>query len=606
MALLLVLLALGAPAAHADESLHASILRVDTSQLPWRDVYVSVSDSRGLPITGLDRNAFTLTEDGAAQSPERFAVSSDSQVPIAFGLVMDVSGSMNDAGKLDAAKQAAKQVVASLGPQDTAAVISFGDTAQVVQGITSNQDALNAAIDGLQANGNTALYDAIQKTTLLAEALPQPLKVQLIITDGTDTKSSARLPDVLQGLRTSGSVAYVIGIGGDVDRRVLDQIAQAGNGDALFTDDPSVLGGSFQNILNQLRLTYVFRYRGTASSSSDQQHTLAASVRYQGQDAQAQTTFTAAPSAVAVDVSGIHPGESLPPGDREVQATLRSGNAGRMEILVDGTTTASSTGQPTSLGTELSGLAAGNHDLEVRIADPAGGLTEQHVPFTIQASATPVAVAQPVAAEQTGADETSQQTSVIPKPWWWWLLWLLAIAVLVAIGAFLGWLTGPKRTAAGAAAAAATDDLTLDLEAPAGGGTLASGGDAGETARVSVESDGQRQDVALGNEPLSIGRDADNSVVLHDPHVSRHHARITTDDGAFWIEDLKSQNGTLLNGQVAIERRKLEPGDQFLIGAATVTYLGALGSSSPPTSSSVSSANNAGASRSGAASGVTP
>jgi VWFA-related protein len=573
MALLLVLLSLGvSPAATADENLHASILRVDSSQVPWRDVYVNVSDSRGLPITGLDRNAFTLTEDGAPQTPDRFAMSSDGQVPIAFGLVMDVSGSMNEAGKLDAAKQAAKRVVASLGPQDTAAVISFGDTAQVVQGITSNQDALNAAIDGLQASGNTALYDAIQKTTLLAEALPQPLKVQLIVTDGTDTKSATKLPEVLQNLRTSGSVAYVVGIGGDVDRRVLDQIAQAGNGDALYTDDPSVLAGSFQNILNQLRLTYLLRYR--APMSTTDQHTVAATVRYQGQTAQAETPFSAAPKVVAVDVSGIIPGETLPAGDHDVQATLRSGSAARMEILLDGTSTASSTGQPTSLGTELSGLAAGDHDLEVRVADTAGSVTEQHVPFTVQAPPLTVAAAIPVAAEQTAADETKQQNSAFPKDWWW-LLWLLVVAVLAAIGVWLGWLTRSKR-GAGAGAGSATDDATLDLEAPSGAvvAPAASGGETVETARVSIESDAQRQEVALGTEPLSIGRDADNTVVLHDLHVSRHHARILGDEGAYWIEDLKSQNGTLLNGQVAIDRRKLEPGDQFVIGAATLTYLG--------------------------------
>ena len=548
-------------------------------------MYVSVSDSRGLPITGLDRSAFTLTEDGAAQTLDRFAVSSDSQVPIAFGLVMDVSGSMNDAGKLDAAKQAAKQVVMSLGPQDEAAVISFGDTAQVVQAITSDQGALSAAIDGLQASGNTALYDAIQKTTLLAEALPQPLKVQLIVTDGTDTKSATRLNDVLQNLRTSGSVVYVVGIGSDVDRRVLDQIAQAGNGDALYTDDPSVLSGSFQNILNQLRLTYLLHYHAP-SASSDQQHTLATSVSYQGQVAQADTTFTAAPSAVAVDVSGVTPGETLPADDdRDVQATLHAGNAERIDILVDGAAVASSTGQPTSLETELDGLPAGDHDLAVRVADSAGGVSEQHVPFSIAAEATPAPVATSVPSEAATPATASQPGAFVSQDWWWLPVFLLVVLALAAVGRWLAWLTRSTSGSAGAGAASDADDTTLELEAPLERTPVASG--VSETPRVSIESNGQRQDVALGGQPLSIGRDADNSIVLRDLHVSRHHARITLENGEYWIEDLASQNGTLLDGQMAIDRRKLEPGDQFAIGAATLTYLGQMagpthGAAPPP------------------------
>jgi pSer/pThr/pTyr-binding forkhead associated (FHA) protein len=94
-----------------------------------------------------------------------------------------------------------------------------------------------------------------------------------------------------------------------------------------------------------------------------------------------------------------------------------------------------------------------------------------------------------------------------------------------------------------------------------------------DVPRLRVESDGQRQDVPLGAYPLTIGREADNAVVLRDPHVSRHHARITWENGDYWVEDLKSQNGTLLNGDTPVDRRRLESGDQLAIGSATLTYL---------------------------------
>ena len=551
----------------ADDSAHASILRVDTSQPPWRDVYVSVADSRGLPLTGLDRDAFSLTEDGASVPIERLSVATDSQVPISFGLVMDVSGSMNDAGKLDSAKQAATQLVASLGPADRAAVISFGDTAEVVQSMTSDKDALDTAIAGLHAGGNTALYDAIVKTTLLAQALPQSFKVQLIVTDGADTVSSAHLSDVLNAVRSGGSVVYAVGIGSDVDGSVLDQIAGAGNGEAFYTDDPAELGSSFQSVLNRLRLTYVLRYRTPTTASSGQTHSVSANVTYQGQAAQAASTFTPDVQTVSVDVGGVTSGETVT-GDRQVRATVRSGTAQRLDLLLDGTTAASSTGQPSSVVGQLTRLSPGDHDLAVRVADTSGNLTVQHVPFTV---ATPAAPA-PVVTPAPTAEPTRQEQPVVAQEASTWWLWALLLLVLAAAAGYLGWLARRAQPMAGVVAANLdADDTTLDLAAP--DDSLPQ--EPLDQPLLRIESQGQQHEVVLGTVPVTIGRDADNSLVLRDLHVSRHHARIALQDGQYWIEDLHSQNGTLLDGQLPIDRRQLEPGDQFAIGSATITYVAA-------------------------------
>ncbi len=58
------------------------------------------------------------------------------------------------------------------------------------------------------------------------------------------------------------------------------------------------------------------------------------------------------------------------------------------------------------------------------------------------------------------------------------------------------------------------------------------------------------------------------------PSVSRRHARITARDGAHWIEDLGSTNGTYRNGfQLAIgERAQLQPGDRILLGRCRLVY----------------------------------
>ncbi|MFC6705642.1 FHA domain-containing protein [Flexivirga alba] len=69
-------------------------------------------------------------------------------------------------------------------------------------------------------------------------------------------------------------------------------------------------------------------------------------------------------------------------------------------------------------------------------------------------------------------------------------------------------------------------------------------------------------------EALTIGRGRENSIVLDDMLVSRHHVRITADSDGLILEDLGSRNGTYVNGR-RVERTHLSEGDRIGIGAAT-------------------------------------
>jgi pSer/pThr/pTyr-binding forkhead associated (FHA) protein len=71
----------------------------------------------------------------------------------------------------------------------------------------------------------------------------------------------------------------------------------------------------------------------------------------------------------------------------------------------------------------------------------------------------------------------------------------------------------------------------------------------------------------VGN-TLSLGRAPDNDVVLDDPQVSRHHARLMRRGDQIMVEDLGSTNGTLLNGQRVPPRSYVRLGleDTLLIG----------------------------------------
>jgi hypothetical protein len=63
-----------------------------------------------------------------------------------------------------------------------------------------------------------------------------------------------------------------------------------------------------------------------------------------------------------------------------------------------------------------------------------------------------------------------------------------------------------------------------------------------------------------------IGRAADNSVVLHDETASAHHARLSFQDGQWWLEDLGSRNGTAVNGIPLEGPLVVTYGDQIAFG----------------------------------------
>ncbi|MDE3112641.1 MAG: FHA domain-containing protein [Chloroflexota bacterium] len=79
----------------------------------------------------------------------------------------------------------------------------------------------------------------------------------------------------------------------------------------------------------------------------------------------------------------------------------------------------------------------------------------------------------------------------------------------------------------------------------------------------------ERRRIALGAEPLTIGRDVENDLVLDDRRVSRRHAEIRLRLGRYTLYDLQSTNGTFVNGRRVAEV-VLSDGDRVTIGGSEV------------------------------------
>jgi hypothetical protein len=75
----------------------------------------------------------------------------------------------------------------------------------------------------------------------------------------------------------------------------------------------------------------------------------------------------------------------------------------------------------------------------------------------------------------------------------------------------------------------------------------------------------------LATAELTIGRAEQSDIPLADPGVSRNHARVVREGDDFIIEDLRSTNGTDVNGQ-PIRRRRLANGDMLKLANSTLQF----------------------------------
>ncbi len=85
-----------------------------------------------------------------------------------------------------------------------------------------------------------------------------------------------------------------------------------------------------------------------------------------------------------------------------------------------------------------------------------------------------------------------------------------------------------------------------------------------------LRPNGTEREIIIDGAPLSIGRADDNTLVIHDSRVSRHHARLQARRGTLVFTDLKSTNGSRVNGSsvaevVLGEGDRIEVGDTVLV-----------------------------------------
>jgi Ca-activated chloride channel family protein len=152
-------------------------------------------------------------------------------------LVLDTSGSMNEEGKMQNAKEGAKQLLQLLDDGDIFSFLPFSSElhwAQQDASVKNQRAQLLQNVDSLFAGGGTALYDAIDAGYQHLAAVKNPdAKIQavVVLTDGEDTESKLKLNDLMERIRYNGETraihVFTIAYGREARKDVLQQIADA-------------------------------------------------------------------------------------------------------------------------------------------------------------------------------------------------------------------------------------------------------------------------------------------------------------------------------------------------------------------------------------------
>lgn len=224
-------------------------------------LHATVVDEMGRPVTNLDRNSFTVFQNG---QPETVSSFRREDVPVAIGIVIDNSGSMRD--KRAKVNEAVLNLIRASNPDDEVFVVNFGQTPYLDQDFTSDVNLLRTALHQTSSRGNTALYDAVVASNVHLVHNPRlEKKVLLVITDGQDNMSRETLQDAMRKLQSNkGATLYAIGLTDDgmtrSGRNALQDLANGTGGVAFFPQSLEEVDSITREVAHDIRSQYTIAY----------------------------------------------------------------------------------------------------------------------------------------------------------------------------------------------------------------------------------------------------------------------------------------------------------------------------------------------------------
>jgi len=218
------------------------------------EVYATVTDAEGEPVTGLTRGDFEVYEDGRRQDVTTFAAG---EVPVTVVVGVDRSWSM--AGEpLRLATRATRAFLGALGPADRSMVVAIGSDVEVIAPLSGDHEAQREAVAGLEPWSTTALHDAIVGALDRLDGEPGR-RALVVFSDGVDRYSRATAGEVLDRARKSQVLIYPITLG-RTRPALAAELAVLTGGRSFLLRDARSLEATFDAIARELRYQYLLGY----------------------------------------------------------------------------------------------------------------------------------------------------------------------------------------------------------------------------------------------------------------------------------------------------------------------------------------------------------
>jgi VWFA-related protein len=366
-----------------EPTLRAEIISVRDAEYPYAEAIINVEDTAGGEPRNLTTTDFSVLIDGAAVPVDSADLASRQGSPLDVLLVIDTSGSM-EGEPIARAREAAHAFVAGLAPDDRVAVISFGDDVRQLVDYTVDRAAIGAAIDGLRAVGNTALYQATGVAAIKVSQSTSDRRAVILLSDGADFggRSEIGREDAINAAAASGAIFFTVAEGTGIDRDYLIRVADVTRGRYLEAPQPDQLGALYASIGTLLRSQYIVRF-DTSDIVATGDLPLAVWITSNGETVTAAGTYRPAnlDAPPIVMIRGVQPDEVVT-GAREIIVDVQSRQpVRRVLITIDGTTAAELSAAPYTLTLDSGAFGGGAHDIEVTV-EAGGNTVTQAVAFS--------------------------------------------------------------------------------------------------------------------------------------------------------------------------------------------------------------------------------
>lgn len=286
-------------------SLRALPLQIDDEiEVGLQQLYVVV-DRGGQRANDLTREDFTILDDGV---PHEIITFERGEIPFTAVLLVDSSTSM--ASRLRTAVDGAKTFVGGMKRLDEAKMILFSDRILLETPFTSVPSILTLGLSGVQAQGGTALNDALYLGLKRLEGR-QGRKVVVLVSDGVDIESILTMEQVQKIARQNQAVLYWLRLrrqdealpqseifsawrDGEGHRREMELLKSAvleSGGRIETLDDLEQIQTALQALLRELREQYVLGYYPSQSKGRGTWHDLELRVRGDGLQVRTQEGY---------------------------------------------------------------------------------------------------------------------------------------------------------------------------------------------------------------------------------------------------------------------------------------------------------------------------